>query len=340
MSAKQGVQFGLWYSFRNPAQWHTDYADLYDAHLRQIAWAETIGYHDVWLTEHHFCADGHAPSILPLAAAVAATTERIRIGTGVLLLPLHDAVRVAEDCATIDILSRGRFELGVGIGYRPQEFAGLGRSTGDRATLMDEGLEIIRRLWDGETVDFHGKHYQLNGLRLSPPPVQRPRPPLWVGGFAPAAAKRAARLADGYIGTAEMTEQARIFREQWQRLGRPGRGRLAGGHFWLIVSRDPARTFAAVAPHVKYQIDVYNEWLKDAGQALFPSIESPDCLKRLGILNCVTPAEAVDLIGAYVEATDIERYYCWTVPPGYPVERMNEHLALFADEVMPHFRPC
>ena len=102
MSAKQGVQFGLWYSFRNPAQWQTDYADLYDAHLRQIAWAETIGYHDVWLTEHHFCADGHAPSILPLAAAVAATTERIGIGTGVLLLPLHDAVRVAEDCATID----------------------------------------------------------------------------------------------------------------------------------------------------------------------------------------------------------------------------------------------
>lgn len=339
MSATQGVQFGLWYSFRNPAQWPADYADLYQAHLRQIAWAETIGYHDVWLTEHHFCADGHAPSILPLAAAVAATTERIRIGTGVLLLPLHDAVRVAEDCATIDILSRGRFELGVGIGYRPQEFAGLGRDPRDRATLIDEGLEIIRRLWEGETVDFDGKHYQLHGLRLSPPPVQRPRPPLWVGGFAPAAAKRAARLADGYIGTADMIEQARIFRDEWQRLGRPGRGRLAGGHFWLIVSRDPARTFTAVAPHVRYQIEVYNEWLKDAGQALFPAIESPQDLQRLGILNCVTPTEAVDLISAYVEATGIERYYCWTVPPGYPVERMNEHLALFADEVMPHFRP-
>lgn len=90
---------------------------------------------------------------------------------------------------------------------------------------------------------------------------------------------------------------------------------------------------------MKYQIEVYNEWLKDAGQALFPPIENPDDLKRAGILNCVTPAEAVDLIAAYVEATNIERYYCWTVPPGYPLERMNEHLALFADEVMPHFRP-
>lgn len=338
MSATQGLKFGLWYSFRNPAQWQVDYADLYEAHLRQIAWAETIGYDDVWLTEHHFCADGHAPSILPLAAAVAATTQRIRIGTGVLLLPLHDAVRVAEDCATIDILSRGRFELGVGIGYRLQEFAGLGRDTRDRATLMDEGLTIIRRLWDGESVDFDGKHYQLQGLRLTPPPLQRPRPPLWVGGFAPAAARRAARLADGYIGTADMAAQARLFQDEWQRLGRPGRGRLAGGHFWLIVSREPARTFAAVAPHVQYQIEVYNQWLKDAGQALFPAISGPEDLRSLGILNVVTPAEAVDIIGAYAEATGIERYYCWTVPPGYPVARMNEHVALFADEVMPHFR--
>ena len=129
----QALKFGLWYSFRNPGEWQTDYPALYRQHLDQISWAETIGYDDVWLTEHHFCDDGHAPSILPLAAAVAATTKRIRIGTGVLLLPLYNAVRVAEDCATIDILSNGRFELGVGVGYRPQEFEGLGVSTRERA---------------------------------------------------------------------------------------------------------------------------------------------------------------------------------------------------------------
>ena len=332
------LKFGLWYSFRNPAQWQTDYADLYAAHLRQIAWAENIGYDDVWLTEHHFCDDGHAPSILPLAAAVAATTEQIRIGTSVLLLPLHDAVRVAEDGATIDILSRGRFELGVGIGYRPQEFDGLGFNTSDRAGRTDEGLEIIRRLWEGETVDHAGAHYQISGAVLQPPPVQEPRPPLWVGGFAPAAAKRAARLGDGYIGTGAMVEQAKIFKEEWQRLGRPGQGRLAGGHFWLIVSEDPDKTFANVAPHVLYQIQMYNQWLGEAGQALFPDINGAGDLRDLGILLCATSQQAVDLIGAYVEETGIERYYSWTVPPGYEVERMNDDLALFAEEVMPHFR--
>ena len=166
---------------------------LYREHLRQIEWAEDIGYDDVWLTEHHFCEDGHAPSILPLAAAVAARTEKIRIGTSVLLLPLHHAVRVAEDCATIDILSDGRFELGVGIGYRPEEFDGLGFRTRDRASSTNEGLEIIRRLWAGETLDFSGQHYHIKGAQLEPPPVQTPHPPLWGGGFAPAAAKRAAR---------------------------------------------------------------------------------------------------------------------------------------------------
>jgi alkanesulfonate monooxygenase SsuD/methylene tetrahydromethanopterin reductase-like flavin-dependent oxidoreductase (luciferase family) len=202
----------------------------------------------VWLTEHHVCDDGHAPSILPLAAAVATTTRNIRIGIGVLLLQLYHPVRVAEDCATIDILSNGRFEFDIGIGYRPQEFSGLGVSRSGRATRIDEGVEIIRRLWEGETLTFAGKHYQLDPVQFRPPPIQRTRPSLWVGGFAPAAARRVARVGDGYIGTGDMTEQSRVYREAWSELGRSDKHRCAGGHFWLMVSRDPVRTFAPVAP--------------------------------------------------------------------------------------------
>jgi probable F420-dependent oxidoreductase len=338
MTQTPALKFGLWYSFRNPTEWHVDYADLYADHLEQIKWAETIGYDDVWLTEHHFCEDGHAPSILPLAAAIAVTTKTIRIGTGVLLLPLHNAVRVAEDCATIDILSRGRFELGVGIGYRPQEFDGLGVASSERAKLANEGLEVIARLWSGEKLSFDGSHYQFNDIQLSPGPVQKPRPPLWVGGFAPAAARRAARLADGFIGTGDMAAQSRLFREHWQELGRSGKPRLAGGHFWLIVSKQPEKSYAEIAPHVFYQIQMYNKWAAEAGQDLFPPIAHFDDLRELGLLHVVTPQHACDLIGDYVEQTAIERYYTWTVPPGYAVERMNDHLALFASDVMPHFR--
>lgn len=331
------LRFGLWYSLRNPAAWPRREVDIYRATLRQIAWAETIGYDDVWLTEHHFCEDAHAPSILPLASAVAVSTQKIRIGTSVLLLPLHHPVRVAEDAATIDILSEGRFDLGVGIGYRPQEFAGFGISPKTRGGRVDEGLEIIRALWRGDTVDYAGRYYTVSGAKLSPRPVQDPMP-LWVGGFAPASAERAARLGDGYLGTGDMTELVRIYREARARLGHPGPGRTAGGHFWLIVSRDPARTFQEVAPHVLYQIRMYNVWLKEAGQALFPEVTDPAELAALGILSVVTPAQAVDMIAAYVEATGIERYYTWTVPPGMEESRMNDALQLFAEEVMPAFR--
>ena len=109
--AKRKISFGLWYDFRNPAQWRRTDKEVYDATVDQIAWAETIGYDDVWLTEHHFVDDGHAPSPLILAGAIAMRTKKIRIGTSVLLLPLYDPVRVAEDGATIDLLSGGRFEL-------------------------------------------------------------------------------------------------------------------------------------------------------------------------------------------------------------------------------------
>ena len=335
MSPRLG--FGLWYSLRNPAQWARPYPEIYAQTLRQIAWAETIGYDDVWLTEHHFCEDGHAPSILPLAAAVAARTTRIRIGTSVLLLPLYHPVRVAEDAATVDILSDGRFELGVGVGYRPQEFKGLGLRGQDRGARMDEALEVIRALWRGETVDFQGRHFQVDGAKLAPMPVQTP-PPLWIGGFAPASAKRAARIGDGYLGTGEMTELLKVYREERARLGRDGPGRAIGGHFWLIVSKDPARTLADVGPHVLYQIEMYNQWLGEAGQALFPPVSSPAQLAETGILQILTPAQAVDAIASYVEATGIERYYTWTVPPGYPEEKMNEHLQLFAEEVITKFR--
>ena len=336
--SKAKLRFGLWYSLRNPDAWHRPDTEIYNETLDQIAWAETIGYDDVWLTEHHFCEDAHAPSILTLAAAVAVRTKKIRIGTAVLLLPLHDAVRVAEDGATIDILSNGRFELGVGIGYRPQEFDGLGFKRADRAGRMNEGLEIIRRLWDGETVDFDGQHYQITGAKLSPMPVQQPRPPIWVGGFAPASAKRAARLADGFIGTGDISAFVPIYNEERERLGKSGPGRLAGGHFWLIVSNNPEKTFSQVAPYIMYQLQMYNVWLAEAGQTLFPEANTEQQLRESGMLQVLTPQQAVDQIGAYVEATGIERYYTWTVPPGMPAAEMNEYLELFATDVMPHFR--
>jgi hypothetical protein len=107
------IRFGLWYDFRNPAQWRQPADRLYREILDQIAWGENNGYDDVWLSEHHFIEDGYLPSILPAAAAIAARTNRIRIASGVLLMPFHNPIRLAEDIATVDVISGGRFVMSV-----------------------------------------------------------------------------------------------------------------------------------------------------------------------------------------------------------------------------------
>jgi alkanesulfonate monooxygenase SsuD/methylene tetrahydromethanopterin reductase-like flavin-dependent oxidoreductase (luciferase family) len=114
MSICRNLNVGLLFPFRNPPAWRKPFADFYADQIAQTRLAEDLGYDEIWLTEHHFAEDGYSPAILPIASAIAAVTRRIRIGTYLVLLPLHNAVRVAEDAATIDIISNGRFDLGVG----------------------------------------------------------------------------------------------------------------------------------------------------------------------------------------------------------------------------------
>src|SRR5271167_991830 len=200
MEAKPKLRFAPIIHFRNPRQWYREPTRLYGEIIDGIVAAEQLGYDVVYLTEHHFTADDWAPSPLILLSSIAARTTRIRLSTNVALLPFYHPVRLAEDGAVLDILSGGRYEFGFGLGYRPEEFMGYGMEMKQRSRRADEMLEIIRRLWDGETVTFKGKYFSCEKTKLTPRPVQQPRPPIYVGGFAPNAVKRAARMADGLLG--------------------------------------------------------------------------------------------------------------------------------------------
>ena len=173
------VRFGLWYDFRNPPQWQQPSERLYRQLLEQIAWAEELGLGSVWLTEHHFCDDGYTPSPLVIAAAIGSRTTQMRIGTNLMLLPLHDPIRLAEDAATVAILTGGRFDLGVGLGYRQIEFEAFHRSLRNRPSLLEEGIEIIRRAWSGEPICFAGKRFNIGDVTVHPVPTRPPQPPRW-----------------------------------------------------------------------------------------------------------------------------------------------------------------
>ena len=169
------VNYGLWYDFRNPPQWHQPFEAFYAERFGQIAAAEAMGFGSCWLTEHHFCEDGYTPSPLVLASAIAARTEQMQLGTNLMLLPLHDPVRVAEDAATLSLVSGGRFDLGVGIGYRQLEFDQFQRKLSHRPSLVEEGIEILRRAWSGEPVNFTGKRFEVGDLRVTPVPQTVPK---------------------------------------------------------------------------------------------------------------------------------------------------------------------
>lgn len=163
--------FGVWYDFRQPLPRPISYRQFYAEALDEIVLAEQLGYTDCWTSEHHFVDDGYLPSHMAILGAVAGRTERIKLGT-VLLLPLYHPLRVAEDAAVLDLASGGRFTLGVGAGYVQFEFeTGVERT--HRPSSMEEGVKIIRRAWDEGRIGFSGQRWQFPDL---PCPISRRRP--------------------------------------------------------------------------------------------------------------------------------------------------------------------
>lgn len=314
--ADRRVTFGIHYNFRNPPQWARPWQDVYAETLEHIRLAEALGFDDVWTTEHHFIEDGYSPSVLTLCAAIAARTSRIRIGTRVLLAPLYNPVRLAEDVATVDVISGGRLILGVGLGYRREEYAGLGLAAGSRGVRLDEVIAILRQAWTPADVNFSGRFYSYAGVNVSPKPVQQPIP-IWIGGGSQAAARRAARIGDGLLAQGDL---ASLYADELEQ-SRPGEiSRSSLGVPWALIAEDPDKTWKEIGAHVLYQRHAANHWLTTNGHpALFPNLPaeaSQDCTWNPDIV--VTPARARELVLQAVQQapTDEVSVAWYGIPPG------------------------
>jgi alkanesulfonate monooxygenase SsuD/methylene tetrahydromethanopterin reductase-like flavin-dependent oxidoreductase (luciferase family) len=198
---------------------------LYEALFAHVAAAEARGVDLVWISERPFVPGARIPAALPLCAALAVRTTRVRLGAGPLALPLYHPLRVAEDAATLDGLSAGRIELALGLGGAGQAFTGFGVSSRGRGDRLEEGIALMRAAWSGEPVSFEGRHHTVSDVSISPRPVQQPGPPLWVGATAGAALRRAARLGAGLLATD--VHGIEVFREERRALGLGGAARVA-----------------------------------------------------------------------------------------------------------------
>lgn len=330
------VSFGLWYDFRNPDQWRRPLPEVYAEMIEQVQWAERLGYDFAWTTEHHFVADDYSSSILTLCAAIAARTERLRVGTSVLLLPLHNPVRVAEDAATVDVLSAGRLDLGVAIGYRLAEFSALGIESSTRGRRMDEAVEVLLKAWASGAFKHTGEFYRYEELDVRPKPAQVPMP-LWFGGLSRPAVRRAAKFGSGFMAGAG-PDLIPYYLQLRAEAGLPP-GQISKGLPFVAVTNDPDAAWVEIGPHVQYQRQLYATWLAEAGTPIWQTPASPAEIRAGEPDIVVTPERARAIVQELLSASpQVSHLYFSPVPPGLRPSRAAESIRLFISEVAREFR--
>lgn len=249
---------------------NSQYPDSDDSALRlaelvqQVRLAESLGFDSIWAGEHHLTSGFHFFPQLPLLSYLVPHSGRMALGTNVLLLPLHRPVDVAEQAAFIDVACGGRFILGVGLGYRPEEFAALGAPFEKRVARMVEGISVIRRLWRETGVDYDASWFTLKDAELHPQPLSAAGPPIWIGATTDTAIRRAARLGDGFLATpnapnGEVRRQVELFvrcRAEAGIKGAPEVGRMLE----VYCHRDAAEARRRAGPHLLTKYASYASW--------------------------------------------------------------------------------
>lgn len=343
------MNFGLLFPFRNPTTTKMSFPDLYRKHLELTVKAEDLGYDSIWLTEHHFVDDGYSPSLLPIAAAIAARTKKIRIGTFVLLLPLHNALRVAEDAATVDILSNGRLDLGLGQGYRVGEFTGFNIPRHERGARLEEGTEVIRKAWTEKNWSFNGRFNQYTDITVTPNVVQKPHPPIWLAARGPKSIARAARNGYHLMGTGG-ADQQQMYDSALREYGKePERYNIAQLRTVFLASkREKAWDDAEAGAH--HMLTYYGRWFTEAhdlpgdtaygmGIPKIGELRKSDTASLFGEpLIIGTPDDAIRMLEDYQRRTRFTHLVMATALPGVEPKKIQKSLELFAKEVLPYFR--
>lgn len=337
------MRFGIAEDFRNPAQWRRPSADLYRDLFTQIRRIEELGYDNVWLTEHHFTEDEYNPSLLTTAAAIAAQTNRIRIGTFILLLPYLHPVMAAEDIASVDIISSGRLDLGVGQGYSFHEFNALKIEKRSRARRLYEALDIYKRLFTEDAVTYDGEFTQIENLRLSPKSVQQPYPPIWVGARGPKGITRAARSGYNLMATFG-PDPAPLYIKTLEAEGHNPADFKVVQLRYLYISETEDQAWEECQDHLFHAFDFYRDIVEHANDAAgdddFLPLEKPSdirhsALKDMLMIGTVEQVIAkMNMFAQEYQCTDLCIYAQF---PGMDIDKATRSIELFAENVMPLF---
>jgi len=319
------------------------FAQEYRETVDMVRLAETVGFDAAWVSEHHGASDGYLPSLLPLLGAFAAATDRIELGTGVVLAPLHDPIRLAEDAAVIDNLCDGRLLLGLAMGWREEEFRMLRIPFAQRRIRLEETVEILRRAWTGRRFSFAGEAFDYDRVRVTPPPARVGGPPIFLGGYVDAALERAGRLADGYITDAgelhELTEAFGTVERAAIGAGRDPSAMALALMQNAFVS-DDADAWGSVRAGVAHQLGAYLAWAEGADTPDRDALRIPDQTdaELRAETAAGTPTEVTATLRPFVESFAEGRDLHLIVRlhyPGMDFATAARAIELFGEQVIP-----
>jgi alkanesulfonate monooxygenase SsuD/methylene tetrahydromethanopterin reductase-like flavin-dependent oxidoreductase (luciferase family) len=292
--------------------------------LEMARWADAHGFAGVAISEHHGVDFVSAPTAL--AGLLLGATRRAHVTVNALLVPLHDPIRLAEDVATLDVTSGGRFTFVAGLAYRHEEFHMAGVDRRQRGALVEEYVQVLRRAWSGEPFEWRGRT-----VVVTPTPVSAPEQLVWLGGSVRRSAERAARLRLPFFTMSVDPVLGDIYREECAKVGyTTGFFVAPRGPLFLHVAEDPERAWATIAPYAVYDVVSYNSWQTgDHDNVAASRATTADELASSGMWQVVTPDECIALA---------RRHGSVVLHPlmgGMPPELGWESLQLVVDKVLP-----
>jgi alkanesulfonate monooxygenase SsuD/methylene tetrahydromethanopterin reductase-like flavin-dependent oxidoreductase (luciferase family) len=323
--------------------------EVYQELFETVAALEDAGFDTAFLPEHHQMPDGYLSAPLVMAGAILARTERLRVQTGILVLPLWDPMRIAEDVAVLDVMAPGRFTLGVGLGLVPREFAQFGV---DRATAVgrfEEQIYVLRSAWREGSFEYWGEHFKYESVNVQPKPVTKDGPELYIGGSSPRAVARAGRLGDGWFtgpldGIEMVGHLAEVFRASATEHKTPGA-------LWLQrdgwVSNNSRAVEEIWAPHIvenwKYYFDIRLKGRKSKFDPYVAQLRSADDITFEGLRKdrvvAGSPDEVVASLKRLAEQISPEGICLrMRLPYGPDHAAVLDSIRLFGSEVIPQFR--
>ena len=336
------MRFGLFGGARtDPGEQASD-SRIYTDYIDYICEAEELGFHSVFLVEHHFTGFGQVSATLNFLTYLAAKTTKMRLGTAVLVLPWHNPALLAEQAATLDLLSNGRFDFGVGKGYRWGEFHGFCIPMEEAEERYQETLAFLRKAWTSDgRFSHHGKYWHYEDVVIEPAPVQKPHPPFWIGAASPNSIRYAAEQGYNLLlgqggGPDTVAEGVSIYRRAVEAQGRVFDTSMVGLTRALHIAMNDKEREAALALRAKFMAQVEELSLSPTGDS--PTLGRPRKRMTDAERNALTERDALigrpeEIIRRIKRLQEAGVEYIMVID----FAGSREHLRTFAREVMPAF---